>query len=91
MDAWPHGRIGQDDIDSFCFVSVPGVSVHFVSGSYRFLALAFRVVSGIERFVLVPFCVFPVVFRSRFFPVPFLLFPLFSVICVSVLSSSGSF
>ena len=54
---------------SFRFVSVPGVSVHFVSGSYRFLALAFRFVSGIKRFISVPVCV---VFRSGFFPVPFL-------------------
>ena len=28
----------QDDIVSFRFVSVPVISVHFVSGSYRFLA-----------------------------------------------------
>ena len=41
----------QDDIVSFFFVSVPGVSVHFVSSSYRFLALAFHFVSFPEKTV----------------------------------------
>ena len=51
----------QDDIVSFRFVSVPVISVHFVSGSYRFLAYAFRFVSGIFMY-----------FHFRFFPIPFL-------------------
>ena len=69
----------QDDIVSFRFVSVPVISVHFVSGSYRFLAFAFRFVS------------FP---KSGFFPVPFLfvsvVFRFFSVPAFSVSFRFGS-